>query len=48
LPFSGFLRLDRNGPLANDEMNQIEKAARIGNAADTALKLSAAHLEKFS
>jgi hypothetical protein len=48
LPFSGFLRLDRNGPLANDEMNQTEKAARIGNAAGTALKLSTAHLEKFS
>jgi hypothetical protein len=29
LPFSGFLRLDRNGPAAEDELNQAENAARF-------------------
>jgi len=29
LPFSGFLRLDRNGPVAEGEMNQAENAARF-------------------
>jgi 2-methylisocitrate lyase-like PEP mutase family enzyme len=29
VPFSGFLRLDRTGPVAEDEMNQAENAARF-------------------
>jgi 2-methylisocitrate lyase-like PEP mutase family enzyme len=29
LPFSGFLRVDRNGPVGEDEMNQTENAARF-------------------